>query len=244
MRLPGMRGHSSLHHRILTIGLWLVALVMAVRLILFSVEAAVRSSHGFVTLYTSGRLLFEGEEVDQFYDRAWFSGQLQRFEPDVFDIYDPNPPTTSLLLVPFVWLSYGDARLVWTVLNLLLLLTLVAWLSRPLKLRSFWLPLFIVIVLLFQPLHANLNDGQIYILVLALPVLTWHGYRTGRDRLLGVFLGLADIQTGSRSSVASAGCAKALARYRLRSRRSAGGRAAFISQDGIGGMGTPRTGCF
>jgi hypothetical protein len=58
------------------------------------------------------------------------------------------------------------------------------------KLRSFWLPLFIVIVLLFQPLYANLNDGQIYILVLALLVLTWHGYRTGRDGLLGVSLGL------------------------------------------------------
>jgi hypothetical protein len=110
--------------------------------------------------------------------------------PALYDLFSPNPPTTALLLLPLAGLDYTAARVVWTLLNLALLLLVVGWLLRQLDLRGIWLSGAVAFVLFFQPVYANLEQGQAYLLLLGLSVAAWHGYRTRQETVLGAALGL------------------------------------------------------
>jgi hypothetical protein len=59
-----------------------------------------------------------------------------------------------------------------------------------LGLRGAYVPGFIVLTLLYQPLYANFNQGQVYVLLLGLLVLAWYGYRQRNAPCLGIALGL------------------------------------------------------
>jgi hypothetical protein len=169
--------------------LWLIVMVLAVRFIQFSAAAAVRPSPGFVAAYTAARLVYEGADASQFYDDDWFIAQVGRFEPGIGDIF-VNPPTTSLLLLPLAGFDYATARLIWTALNLLGLVAIVGWLLRQLQFKGLWVPAAISFALLYQPFYANMRGGQVYIFLLGLLLLVWHGYRHKKDALLGITLGL------------------------------------------------------
>jgi hypothetical protein len=92
-------------------------------------------------------------------------------------------------MLPLASLNYSTARLIWTVFNLFLLALILWWLGRALELRGPWAPAFIAFVLLYQPLYANFYFGQVYVFLLGLLIVAWHGYRQGRDAWLGLALG-------------------------------------------------------
>jgi hypothetical protein len=153
-------------------------------------RAAVTPSHGFVGYYTAARLLHEGQPVVLFYDVRWYQSQMARIEPRANDVFAPNPPLMPFILLPLAGLSHDAARPIWTVVNLLVLLLAVTTLLHAAGLSMRWRLLAWIVVLNFQPVLVNFQFGQAYILVLALAVAVWLGWRRGRAWFAGLPLGV------------------------------------------------------
>jgi hypothetical protein len=180
---------TTRRHLGLQIGLAFIIIFLLVRFVGFCLESFTRHSPGFVAAYTASRVLLEGEEASQLYDDAWFAEQVSRFETGIYDIY-VNPPTTALLMLPLAWLPYPLARGVWTAVNVITLFLLIYWLTRQLNLTGYWFWGVLILVLLYQPIYANIAFGQLYIFSFALLLAVWHGYRQGKEGLTGGALAL------------------------------------------------------
>jgi hypothetical protein len=179
--------------RITTFALWVLVAVLGARFTVRCVTFATRPSSGFVAYFTASRLLCAGPEPSRFYDDAVFATAVRRITPGVFDIFNVNPPTTSLLMLPFAGLGYPQARIAWTLLSLASVAATCLFLLRESGLRGAWLAASIALVLTFQPLAANLAQGQAYGVLLGLLAVAWYGFRRRRDIPLGVALGLAGV---------------------------------------------------
>ncbi|MCA1554547.1 MAG: DUF2029 domain-containing protein, partial [Chloroflexi bacterium] len=174
------------------LALWALVALLAVRLGLALPSEAVRASHGFVELYTAAQMLREGQDMRLSYDDDWFNKQVARFTPEIGDV-NINPPTFALVGLPLTFFDYAGARAIWTLLSLICLLGAVAWMLRRLGVRELWMPLFIGTVLLFEPVWANFNFGQVYLVMLALLTVAWDGHRERHDTRLGIALGALGI---------------------------------------------------
>ena len=148
--------------------MWVLAVVLAVHLVQFVNNGFDRPAHGFVSHYTASRLVVSGVGVAQFYDDNWFKARVSEHEPTVIDLYGANLPTMSLLMLPLTVFDYHQARVVWTVGSVVLLMATLAALMWQLKLTANWTAAFACYVLLYQPLYEHLFHGQMYILALAL----------------------------------------------------------------------------
>ncbi|MBI3941986.1 MAG: DUF2029 domain-containing protein [Chloroflexi bacterium] len=170
-------------------GLWALVLLLAIPFVQFSAAAAVSPSHGFVAYYTAARLVREGVDANRFYDDAWFLEQTKQQGVAADDIYF-NPPPAALILLPVAGLNYTDARIIWTVFNLVCLISVGGWFLWRAGLRGLFLPGYIAFALLYQPLFANFKYGQAYLLLTGLLVIAWYGFQYRREKMLGIALGL------------------------------------------------------
>jgi hypothetical protein len=134
--------------------------------------AAAAPTHGFGAYYSASRLLAQGTLSADIYDPAYFRPIVQAdSQGQIDDIYNANPPTTTLMLWPLSFLPIDQARLVWTLLNIVFLIGGVALLllgfGLPLSERRQW-PVWLLVLgfgLLFQPIIHNVTFGQAYLLV-------------------------------------------------------------------------------
>lgn len=170
--------------------LWGVVIMLAAYFIYFVVINAARSTRGFTSYYTASKLLAEGEDISRFYDNDWFSGNVIRFVPEVYEIYNVNMPTTSIIMLPLIRFDYSTARIIWTILNVIVLLGVSVFLIQIFNYKGFWIPLILFLFLSYQPLYANFLFGQAYILVFCLLIVAWNAYVSGNNKLLGFAIGL------------------------------------------------------
>jgi len=177
--------------------LWTIVAVLLIYFIFYVISSATRSSHGFVSYYTASRLLLEGENVSKFYDDDWFSSKVKKYEPDVYEIYLVNPPTTSFILLPIASFNYPAARILWVSFNLIILIVTIRLIINRFKYDKTWLPLVLIIFLLYQPLYANFSFGQVHILIFCLLVFAWLSYNSGKEEWLGFLIGLIFILKSS-----------------------------------------------
>ena len=155
--------------------------------------AADRVTHGFVSYYAAARLLVTGQLGPPVYDDNWFGTYVQQLtQSGVLEIFTPNPPTMALMAVPVAGMDYATARHVWLIASLAsLAVAMFALMGYTSSTRS-PLPAVAVAVLLLNPtVFANLRTGQGYIFVFALLAGAALSLERARDRLGGVFLGLA-----------------------------------------------------
>ncbi len=171
--------------------LWVgIAVICLTRFIPVVQQAAVRPSHGFHSYYTASRLLVDGVPVAQFYDNEWFRAVTRRIQPGANDIFTPNLPVTAYLFLPLAQFDYTIARIIWTVLGLLIFVGAVVCTIEVLEFpKRYWLLAFII-ALLYQPLYAQLVQGQAYLLLTGLLVVAWLGYRNQQPHLVGIAFGL------------------------------------------------------
>lgn len=188
--LPAARWNTSTRRATLLL-LWVVTALLALRLALVAVDVARLPTDGFAAYHTAARLLASGTPVARFYDDAWFGARVAEEAPAVRDIYFVNPPTAALLLLPLADLSYARARAIWVALNAVMLVAAALLIVREAGLRGLLVPAGLSLVLVWQPVYANLHQGQAYILMLLLLTLAWYGYRGRRDAMLGISLGAA-----------------------------------------------------
>jgi len=180
----------ALTRRSLSPLLGVLIIILAVRFLMMLPNAATRRSDGFAAYYTASRLLRDNHRVSNFYDDQWFNAQVGRVVPGVQDIYRPNPPPAVWLMLPLARFSYVDARITWTLLNLVLLVATLAIIVRETR---FSLPIalaFVALTLFFEPIRVNLQQGQAYIALLFLSAVCWRAFHRRHDGTAGLALGL------------------------------------------------------
>jgi hypothetical protein len=173
--------------------LWVIAIVISIYFIFYSIWNADRLSYGFSSYYTASKLLIEGERVSDFYDDGWFSAKVEKYVPGVYEIYLVNPPLATLIVLPLAGFSYKTARVAWIFFNLVFLASVLILIMRRMKFEGVWLPLVIIMILSFQPLYANIYYGQVHIFIFCLLVLVWLSYYSENEKLAGIVLGLVFI---------------------------------------------------
>lgn len=179
--------------------LWGLAVLLAFYFLHFVILNSDTPSHGFASYYTASRLLIEGEEVSRFYNNDWFSSKVKTYVPGIYEIYHVNFPTTTLLLLPLSAFNYTTAKVLWTIFNMLLLFSTIAFLLKKFQFEKMWIPAVLILVFCFQPLYANFSYGQAYMFVFFLLVLAWYAYKTDRDLLLGLIIGFIFIMKSTSS---------------------------------------------
>jgi hypothetical protein len=165
----------------------LVVIASLVRLTSVAASSSHLRSHGFAAYYTASHLFWEDPaSLRRAYDDDWFRTQVARVYPGPADIFNVNPPTMSLLFLPLARLAPAPARAVWIGLNLLFLAAaslLLWWMLRPSLAASL---LSLAFISSYTPLLTNLRQGQAYIFLLLLLVLTFAGYRQRKGWLAGI----------------------------------------------------------
>jgi hypothetical protein len=133
-------------------------------------------THGFAAYYTASRVLLASpHDLARVYDEAWFQSQIDASGfRRVRDIYNVQPPTMALLLVPVAWMRVGVARAVWVAASAGFWLLGCASLARALVERTARPRATLAIVAAttaFVPLRDGFRQGQCYALLFFLLAL-------------------------------------------------------------------------
>jgi len=148
----------------------------------------------FTIFYSAGKILREGLGTELYDETTQYRVQ-QEFAAGVSIRQGPlpynHPPFEALLFVPFTYLPYFSAYLLWNVINLLILCSLPLLLRQHIPLigsasRAFWL----LAALAFFPVFVTLLQGQDTIILLLLLALMFISLRKKADFSAGVWLGL------------------------------------------------------
>ena len=169
---------------------WAIALILSVYFIYNLNSSIDKSTQGFASYYTASKLLINGEKVENFYSDDWFSSKVENYVNGIYEIYFVNPPTTSLMLIPLTPFDYKTTRTFWIIFNVFLLILSILFLIKGFDFTREWSPIVIILFLLFQPLYANIDFAQAYILIFFLLVLSWNAFRSDNQTLLGILIGI------------------------------------------------------
>ncbi|MFZ4660295.1 MAG: glycosyltransferase family 87 protein [Caldilineaceae bacterium] len=158
----------------------------------FVIRPAVYANYSFAAFYTAAHILVnQPEEWSLVYQNDWFAAQIARTGfPEIYDVYNANPPTTGFLFLPLLLLPVEWGRLAWVTGSLLSLITSLWLMARLLKLPSAWVIWMMPFCCFLGPVASNFGRGQLYLyLLLAFMVVCW-SLLQGKQWLAGLLLGL------------------------------------------------------
>jgi alpha-1,2-mannosyltransferase len=161
--------------------------------------AAGNVREGFPGYLTASRLAVDGRWSPAVYDDTWFAREtLAVTGGRVGEIYRPNPPVMSLVMLPIAKLDLMTARRAWLALGVVLVV--VTWLLLIAAIPALRAPPLalglLALALAWVPLRTDLLMGQVYVPLLALhaAALLAVGSRRARGHLVaGVALGAAAV---------------------------------------------------
>jgi len=148
----------------------------------------------FTIFYSAGKIVRQGLGSKLYDEQTQYRVQ-QEFAAGVSIRQGPlpynHPPFEALIFVPFTWLPYFTAYLLWDLVNLLILVALPSLLRPhvPLLQRvpvAGWL----FVSLAFFPVFVALLQGQDIILLLLLFTLAFVSLKSRADFAAGCWLGL------------------------------------------------------
>ena len=144
--------------------------------------AAGNVREGFPGYYTAARLVAEGRWNARVYDDTWFAREtLAATGGRIGEIYRPNPPVASLIVLPLARLDVSTARRAWLAVEVALVI--VAWLFLVAAIPSLRAPPLalglLALALAWAPLGADVVMGQVYVPLLALHAATLLALRAG-----------------------------------------------------------------
>jgi hypothetical protein len=159
--------------------------------------AAGNIREGFPGYYTAARLVLEGRWNPRVYDDTWFAREtLAATGGRIGEIYRPNPPVASLIVLPFAGFDVTTARRAWLAIEVALVIA--AWLLLVAAIPSLRAPPlalgFLALALAWAPLGTDVLMGQVYLPLLALHAAALVGLRARRGRggvRAGIALGAA-----------------------------------------------------
>jgi len=150
-----------------------------------------RMTHGFIAYYAASRALLAGHFGAWVYDEPSFTAYVQELTgTSVLEIFGPNPPSMSLLLLPLAALAPTTARAVWLVLSLAVWGWASAVLARRMSPRSMDSATVALALMLLSPaVFANIRNAQAYLVVAAAQIAAAHFILRRRDGAAGALLG-------------------------------------------------------
>ncbi len=130
----------------------------------------------FLAFYTTGQLASSGR-IEQVYDATTLT-ELQRLivpHPVSALGYMPflNPPFVAVLLAPLGWFNVNDARLVWMLINVALMIGIGWYLTRTIV-TGWQRALVLLLLVTSYPVFQNLIQGQLSIAITAIVLLGLH----------------------------------------------------------------------
>lgn len=177
------------------IGLFLAGMVSLHLLIAWNSRDLVRKGYpDFTIFYSAGKIVRQGLGK-QLYDEQTQYRIQQEFAAGVTIRQGPlpynHPPFEALIFVPFTWIPYPAAFLVWDFLNLLILLSLPSLLRFHIAVRQkTHTGVFLFVSLAFFPVFIALLQGQDIIVLLLLFTLAFVALKKKADFGAGCYLGL------------------------------------------------------
>ncbi len=162
-------------------------------------QIIIASQHLFSTdfnmLYQSVRFYYAGQNIYSAVIQPLNPAQSAIIHSNSLTLFsDLNSPFLILLLLPFAYLSYGTALLLWSLISFIcsimaILLVLksypVVWQNTQIR---WWC---LAGLLIYFPFYANFCLGQISAILLLITVIAWHAYRKNHYKYAGILLGLA-----------------------------------------------------
>jgi hypothetical protein len=166
--------------------LGVVFLIVAVRLV-----PAARNDVSFAAFYTAARVFVDQPaNLSRIYDNDWFNDQVhQHGFPHLDDIYNVNPPTLGVALMPLAAVRPAVGRWAWPALNLVALVAGVALLLRAFEIPLRWLLPVVAIAALTEPVAQHFERNQIYLILFALVCVMVSAWVAGRRGAAGAMLG-------------------------------------------------------
>lgn len=185
---------SNFEKRRVFVGFFLLAMAISNVSLFIRVVSKLRNGYqDFTIFYTAARLLREGQRSvlynlhTQFLMQQTFTDVPIRKGPLPFN----HPPFEALFFVPFTMLSYWPAYLVWTTLNIAMLVMILVLLRREFPLIAKFSPMMIATTSLgFFPIAIGIMQGQDMVSFLLLFVLALICLDRGKDLRAGVFFGM------------------------------------------------------
>jgi len=155
-------------------------------------------THGFTSYYVSSRILLEEEDFSKAYDTAYFNLKIRNYGIENVRDLPNNFPTNSLMLVPVSGLKPGDAKVIWTALNVVFYFTSILLLLNVFNIQfNTDTGLFLLVIsLLFLPVYHGLQLGQAYVFLLFLFTLNLYGLKKDKTWLISVPLALIIVLKG------------------------------------------------
>lgn len=152
-------------------------------------------STDFVKLYSSARLFIGNQSI-------YTPVSIESFgiiPEGIKEIYDKdflnpnlNPPFQTLLLIPFGYLSFSRAYIVWSILSIICGITIAIIANREIRQSydlNFYLEKALILLFLFFPTFVSVTIGQNSLLLALSLVIAWHAGRNDQYRLAGIALG-------------------------------------------------------
>lgn len=202
-----VKGLATKDRRLLDTNIADFQLILAVMLVLALGQYALlalwrqvkedRATDFFIN-YTAATILSQGGNI---YDLVSLREASRLAEPPsiAFDfgslfVTYITPPFHVILLLPFVPLGYEKARIAFLLLNNFLLFSSLALILKARENDRPSMPQFLLALLLvftLEPIYVSLELGQVDFVILFLIAVAFWGYKSGRNVIVGVCLGLA-----------------------------------------------------
>jgi hypothetical protein len=158
---------------------WVAVLLGGGFLCLYGFWSGAQHMSDFSGYYTSSRILVTSDSVSRMYDGKWFVDRMHQYGiPDSTLLMYVNPPQVAVVMTPLVWMKPSSAKIVWNMINIVLLLIAFELLRRLFDLppRAPSTPLMAALMVCTLPFFRNLQRGQLYVLMLVLLILFVEGY--------------------------------------------------------------------
>jgi hypothetical protein len=176
-------------------GVFLLAMTLSHIVLVPGLLPFLRSGYpDFAIFYAAGSMVRHGQSMSLYNLSAQYQVQKQ-FAPNVrirqAALPYNHPPFEALLFWPFTFLGYWQAYLLWTALNLSMVLASLAVLKRQFAEIGNLPTAFVVLAATgFFPLFGAIMQGQDCTLLLFLYVLAAVTFKKEKDTLTGAILGL------------------------------------------------------
>ena len=169
---------------------FIFAIISALFIYFVFIPANNKINTDFPNYYVSSNMYLDGINLKTAYDNVEFNRQLQLYGiNDQIVSFVPYPPLTSLLMLPIAKLPPLDAKYVWNIFNLLLMLGSIIILSRISSIN-----IFAIGIIFFLSGFAVMNNfmfAQTYLLILLLLCMSMYFMLKGKDILSALFISLS-----------------------------------------------------
>lgn len=133
----------------------------------------------------------EKDSVNRLYDDNWFNFRMKKLGIQAKGKFTPFPPITSVLMVPFTSFSPINAKRIWLIINILILIIHIPLIKKISQLSYSWS--IILILASGWALANNFRLGQIYLFISLFTVLAFFIVNKDKNFTGGVLIGFSAI---------------------------------------------------